>query len=298
MTMDTRIYIVDDDAVIRRQLRNIINEFNMGEVIGEADKGKEAIRDIKMARPDIVLVDLLLPDIDGISIVSTINDAGIGTSFIMISQVDTSEMIAQAYDSKIEFYIKKPINAREVYSVVNNVKEKRKMKKIIEDIDRAVSGVGALKEYLGGSEKSKATDRDKIRNIFYQLGIAGDTGGSDIVEIILMIQENRESDGFKKFKMYELYEGVSSKYSKRGTSDLSARSIEQRVRRTIGKALKNMANLGLEDYESEIFNRYSSTLFDFEEVRNEMNYLQKRTKYNGKVNIKKFIEGIIIEINR
>ncbi|WP_073049539.1 response regulator [Dethiosulfatibacter aminovorans] len=296
--MDTRIYIVDDDAVIRKLLKNIINEFNLGEIIGEADNGKDAVRDIKMARPDIVLVDLLLPDIDGISIVSTINEAGLGTSFIMISQVDTSEMIAQAYDSRVEFYIKKPINAREVYSVVNNVKEKRKMKKIIEDIDRAVSGVGALKEYLGGAEKDKASDRDKIRNIFYQLGIAGDTGGSDIVEIILMIRESRELDRLKKYKMYELYEGVSQKYSKRGIADLSARSIEQRVRRTIGKALKNIANLGIEDYESEIFNRYSNTLFDFEEVRNEMNYLQKRTKYNGKVNIKKFIEGIIIEINR
>lgn len=295
--MDARIYIVDDDAVIRKLLKKIINQYNLGELVGEAGNGKKALDDIRILQPDIALVDLLLPDFDGISIVSKAKEWGLDTSFVMISQVDSKDMISQAYESKIDFYIQKPINANEVQAVIQNVKEKRRMKKIIDDINKAVSGVSDLKEFLG-TDKVESSKEYKIRNILYQLGIAGDRGGDDLTEIILFIQTNRESKRPKKMKMYEIYKCVSDKYVMQGKSDISPRSIEQRVRRTVAKALRNMANLGVGDFDNDVFNRYSGTLFDFEEVRNEMNHIQKRTDYNGKVNIRKFVEGILIEINK
>jgi two-component system response regulator YcbB len=295
--MEAKLYIVDDDPGIRKILKNIINEFNIGEIVGEAVNGKDAVRDIKMLQPDIVLVDLLLPDFDGISIVSKIKESGLDISFIMISQVDSKDMINQAYDSGIEFYIKKPINTKEIYSVINNVKEKIIMKKIINDIDKAVSSVGELKDFLGKSRQDTVSDRDRIKNVFYQLGIVGDSGSRDLVEIIAILDKKDKGQRKDKYKMYEIYEKVSQKYSELYDEEVSARSIEQRVRRTVGKALRNIANLGINDYDSDVFNKYSNTIFDFEEVRNEMNYIQNRTKYIGKVNIRKFIEGIIVEIH-
>lgn len=293
--MDARIYIVDDDAVIRKLLKKVIDQYNLGVLVGESGNGKKALDDIRILQPDIALVDLLLPDFDGISIVSKAKEWGLDTSFVMISQVDSKDMISQAYESEIDFYINKPVNAKEVESVIEKVKENRRMKKIIHDINKAVSGVNELQDFLG-TGKEESNHEDKIRNILYQLGIAGDRGGDDLTEIILFIRKNRESKKPEKMKMYEIYKCVSDKYEMQGKSDISPRSMEQRVRRTVAKALRNVASLGVNDFDNEIFNRYSNTLFDFEEVRNEMNYIQNRTKYNGKVNIRKFIEGILVEI--
>lgn len=296
--MDIKFYIVDDDKGIRRILENIIIEHNMGEIIGESGSGKNAVEAIKQLQPDIVLVDLLLPDIDGISIVSAINEIDLDISFIMISRVDSMEMIDEAYDNKIEFYIKKPINAKEVYSVINNVKEKIRMKNIIEDIDRAVSRAGEFRHFLGKPETVSYSSKDKIKNIFFQLGISAESGSKDLAEIILLLTDSNDTDIINKYKMYEIYNRVSKKYLEIGKENTSARSIEQRVRRAVKKAMKNIANLAIEDYSNEIFEKYSNSLFDFEEVRNEMSCIRKKSEYNGKINIRKFIEGIVIEINK
>ena len=75
--------------------------------------------------------------------------------------------------------------------------------------------------------------------------------------------------------------------------DQDAKAIEQRVRRATTKGLQNLANLGIEDYYNEIFQSYSSSLFDFKEVRHEMNFMQGKSQYRGKINVKKFIEGLL-----
>ncbi len=69
--------------------------------------------------------------------------------------------------------------------------------------------------------------------------------------------------------------------------------MEQRMRRTIGMAMSNIANLGIEDYMNEIFVEFSNTLFNFEQVRREMEYIRgERIKKGGSVNIKRFLAGL------
>ena len=59
------------------------------------------------------------------------------------------------------------------------------------------------------------------------------------------------------------------------------------------KGLSHIASLGLEDYNNEYFVRYSSRLFPFQEVRNEMSFQQGRGQ-RGKVNLKTFLDGLMI----
>jgi two-component system response regulator YcbB len=75
------------------------------------------------------------------------------------------------------------------------------------------------------------------------------------------------------------------------------KSMDQRIRRAISKGLSNIAHLGIEDYMNEIFIMYSSSLFNFEEVKNEMDYIRGNKNYPGKINIRKFIDGLIINIH-
>jgi len=65
------------------------------------------------------------------------------------------------------------------------------------------------------------------------------------------------------------------------------------VRRAITKALQNLANIGVESYHNDKFQTYSTALFDFSEVRQEMNFVQGKSPYRGKINVKKFIEGLL-----
>ncbi len=113
-----KFFIVDDDINIIRILEEIIEEERLGEVTGYALDGKTGMNEIIMQSPDIVLVDLLMPGIDGAKLVDEAKGYVKQTKFIMISQVSTKSMIGKAYDAGIEFFISKPINKIEVTRVI------------------------------------------------------------------------------------------------------------------------------------------------------------------------------------
>lgn len=95
--------------------------------------------------------------------------------------------------------------------------------------------------------------------------------------------------------MGELYTLIAKKYSEKGAR-INTASVEQRVRRAVYKALNNTANLGLEDYANEFFVEFGSSFFDFTEIRHQMNYLRGSSAVQGKINVKKFIEGLMMQV--
>ena len=54
-----------------------------------------------------------------------------------------------------------------------------------------------------------------------------------------------------------------------------------------------LAALGIEDFYNDKFQEYNNVLFDFQQVRQEMTFLQEKSPYRGKINIRKFIEGLL-----
>ena len=73
--------------------------------------------------------------------------------------------------------------------------------------------------------------------------------------------------------------------------------MEQRIRRTINKGLTNISYMGIEDYMNEIYATYSNSLFNFEDVKAEMDKIRGKNTWGGKVNIKKFIDGLMISMD-
>ena len=74
----------------------------------------------------------------------------------------------------------------------------------------------------------------------------------------------------------------------------SPKSMEQRIRRTVNTGLVNLAHLGIEDYSNEIFTEYSNTLYNFEQVRKEMDYIRGKSKKHGNVKIKSFLNALVV----
>ncbi len=296
--MNTNFYIIEDDRVVQNILKKIILKNNLGDIIGICDNGIQAIEDIKRLKPDIVLVDLLLPKIDGIKIILAVKELNLKVNFIMISQVTSKEMISKAYKGGIEFFIHKPINVIEVISVIEKVKEKINMSRVIQSFENAIKGIETFNEYSSSRKNKGHGYKDKVEKVLAQLGILGEAGVNDIIEIILWLLEHGEDTkkSLLKYRLSDLYNYLYDRYNNEYSIPTNVSAIEQRVRRAINKALRNIANMGIEDYGNEIFIKYSSTLFDFREIRNQMNFAREKSNRGGKISVKKFIEGIIVVI--
>ncbi|WP_026476134.1 response regulator [Alkaliphilus transvaalensis] len=299
--MDLNIYIIDDDISIRHILKDIITSRQIGNIVGESDNGQEGLRDILLLKPDIVIIDLLLPFIDGIELVSSAKTIKEGPLFIMISQVSAKDMVVKAYEEGIEYFINKPINVNEVVSILKKVIEKYKLTRALKHIESAFSLLGDMKGNKIYVKEDTAGIKERIKLNLSHLGILGETGSKDIVEMATILANNRiaTKETLPRYKTSEIYKLLSDLYrEEKRLEDASEKAIEQRVRRAIGKALRNIASLGLEDYGDLTFNTYANTLFDFQEVRMEMDFLKGKSKYRGKINVKKFIEGVILFANQ
>ncbi|WP_069648864.1 DNA-binding domain-containing protein [Caloranaerobacter ferrireducens] len=272
-----KFYIVEDDYSVIRVIENIIEDKELGELVGYSLSGDDVVNEILLRRPDIVLIDLLMPDKDGIQVVKEIRSYNNQIKFIMISQVSSKELISKAYSAGIDFFISKPVNVIEIVKVIKNVSEKIKM-------ERTLKGIKHMFEDLElNSQRYKKRDREvKIKLILSQLGILGEKGSKDIIDICNYILSNNLKPS--NIKISDICSILSN----------SPKAMEQRIRRAINKALVNIANLGLEDNLNDVFVRYSNTLFDFEDIKAEMDLIRGKRTIGGKIKVLKFIEGLLL----
>lgn len=270
-----RIFIVEDDKNIVKILEKIIIDKNLGDVIGKAYDGVSALKDIKVLKPDIVLVDLLMPGKDGISLIKEVKSIYSDIQFIMISQVSSKDMVAKAYQSGIEYYISKPINAIEVQAVIKKVIERLNMNKKLDQIQNIFTSD------LNTSRESQIDSVKGIERVMERIGIIGEVGSQDIITLANYLIDTNQS--MADFTIKELCSRFSD----------NPKSMEQRIRRTATVGLINLANLGIEDYMNEIFTEYSNGLYSFEQIKIEMDYIRGKSDKRGKINIKKFMDGMV-----
>ena len=272
-----RILIVDDDDNIIRILEKIITDKELGTIVGKVNDGISALEDLKILKVDIMLVDLLMPGKDGISLIKEAKALYPDIQYIMISQVSSKDMISKAYQSGIEYYISKPINAIEVQTVIKKVEEKINMKKKLTQIQKLFSTEpkAVIKE-----EKSNSSI-DCVKTVMQRIGIIGESGSQDIVDVVkYLIDTNQSMCNFTVKELCSLFND-------------NPKTMEQRIRRTATVGLINLANIGIEDYMNEIFTEYSNALYNFEQLKIEMDFIRGKSKKRGKVNMKKFIDGIV-----
>lgn len=277
-----RIYIVEDDISIISILEDIIETHNLGEICGDCGGEVANISDILRCKPDVVLVDFFMPVMDGVEVVNEIRKLNSSIKFIMISQVSSKELIGKAYTAGINFFIQKPINLIEVKSVLGNLKTQIENERTLENIRKMfVSNVPLQIEPAIEDEYSK-----KIRMILSHIGMSGEKGCGDIISICEYLHHNNIP--VSQISVSQMCEAVSN----------SPKNMEQRVRRAIAAGMNNIAHMGIEDFMNETFMRYSSTLFSFEDVRSEMDHIRGKSPYSGKISIKKFIDGLMLEADR
>lgn len=286
-----RYFIVDDDRASRLMLKQIIEDSSLGTVIGEASNGEDAIPQILMTQPEFVLIDLLMPKLDGIATVEQLIQSRFEGQFVMISQVVNKEMVGEAYLRGIDFFIHKPINRIEVENVLRKTTEQFRLKNSLLVIRQSLTNIN-----LSEQKHNKATSRDHIQSILNDMGIVGELGSEDIIAIIetLLAQQHKIAP---LPPLKELYEGIAAVTKSTPDEILKeSKAIEQRVRRTILAAMINLANLGVVDYTNSEFEYYAPRYFDFKEIRHLMKQIEDQGNRKAKVNIKKFIQVLYSDI--
>lgn len=288
-----RYFIVDDDAGSRRMLKTIIMEGDMGVVVGESGSGELAIPNILTSDPDFVIIDLLMPNLDGIETIEELRKQGFRGHFIMISQVVNKEMVGEAYEKGVEFFIHKPINRVEVQNVLKKTSERFVLKKSLMTIRKSIMNFEETTK-----EESHRTLKDVALSILNDMGIVGEVGSDDILNILMYLAE-REQQSMQIPALKDLYEVIASKNKVSSVEIVKeSKAIEQRIRRTISSSMNNIATLGVVDYTNPEFEYYAPRYFEFSEIRTIMKSIEKEEQPKKvKVNVKKFLQVLYVEMN-
>lgn len=108
MTLSTvRVLLVDDHTIVREGLRAILRHYKDVEIVGEASDGAEAIAKVDDVHPDVVLIDIAMPGINGIEATRLIREQHPGTQVIILSQHPDREYVASALRAGASGYVLK-----------------------------------------------------------------------------------------------------------------------------------------------------------------------------------------------
>ena len=119
------ILIVDDELLIRDLLYDFFSEKNW--IVSVSDSGTSALEIIKSRRFDIALIDLKMPEIDGISLIKSVKARYPSLPIVIITAFPSFESAVEGIRLKVDDYITKPFNINKLYKTVCNLLEKTKV---------------------------------------------------------------------------------------------------------------------------------------------------------------------------
>ncbi len=118
--MGGRILIVDDASFMRMMLKEILTK-NGYEVAGEAGNGREAVEMYEELKPDLVTMDITMPEMNGIEGVKAIRRLAPGANIIMCSAMSQRSMVMDAIQAGAKSFIIKPFRAGHVIKTIEKV---------------------------------------------------------------------------------------------------------------------------------------------------------------------------------
>jgi two-component system, chemotaxis family, chemotaxis protein CheY len=115
-----RYLVVDDSVFARKNVARIVESFG-GEVVGEAGDGCTAITEYDRTKPDMVLMDITMPQMEGIEAAERIVRAHPDARIVMVSSVGYQENIVAALQKGARHFVQKPVKPEILYEVIKYV---------------------------------------------------------------------------------------------------------------------------------------------------------------------------------
>jgi len=120
-----KVLIVDDHEIFCESLATLISMNNNMEVLGTANCGKEAIKKAELLRPDVVLMDIEMKDLDGIEAIRRIKEKCPDMAFIVLTMHSEEEHVSEAIKAGAKGYVLKESSSSEVLEAINAVSKGR-----------------------------------------------------------------------------------------------------------------------------------------------------------------------------
>lgn len=117
-----RILIADDSMMVRRILEKFANQLKL-EVVGTAGNGKEALKLAEELKPDMVSLDITMPEMDGLTAMQRILAVLPQTRVVIVSAVNSKDMIVQAMNAGAKAYVVKPFDEAKIVQTFTEVIE-------------------------------------------------------------------------------------------------------------------------------------------------------------------------------
>ncbi len=115
------VLLADDHAIVRQGLRRLLEDCHDIEIIGEANNGHEALRLIRQAAPDVVVMDLSMPGLDGIETTKQITSEGLKTKIVILTMHATEEYAARLLQAGAQGFVGKEAFGDEVVEAIRQV---------------------------------------------------------------------------------------------------------------------------------------------------------------------------------
>lgn len=113
-----RVLLAEDHTIVRKGLRALLDEANHIQVVDEAENGREAVQKARLLRPDIVLMDISMPLLNGLEATRRIKQEMPGTGIVMLTMHANAEYIYQGLKAGAESYLVKQSAPDELVSAI------------------------------------------------------------------------------------------------------------------------------------------------------------------------------------
>lgn len=178
-----RILIADDNTKMIETLDKLISKEEDMEVCATAQDGLEAVDKIKKFKPDVVLLDIIMPKLDGLGVVERIRDKKQlekVPEFIVISGIGQDVVTENAFELGVAYYILKPFDNDVVLSRIRKLRSNLKGK-------FAVNGTGVYERINNRREHDLESD---VTNIIHEIGVPAHIKGYQYLRDAIMMSVN------------------------------------------------------------------------------------------------------------
>lgn len=152
MSSVARVLVVDDQHLFRSGLARLLNEDARVKVIGEAADGKEALSKVAELQPDVVLMDLRMPEMDGIAATREIAARFAGTKVIILTTFETETKVVEALDAGAAGYVLKDASPDAIAASITAVLagERVMANAVAQRVVEMLTGVAHRQEFFDG----------------------------------------------------------------------------------------------------------------------------------------------------
>jgi two-component system, NarL family, response regulator NreC len=119
----TTILLADDHNLVRQGLRFLLEATTQYQVVGEAGDGREAVRLVELLQPDILIVDILMPELNGLQVARQARTLSPHTRLIILSMYDAEAYVAEALQAGISAFVLKKSTSSDLIEAIHQVLE-------------------------------------------------------------------------------------------------------------------------------------------------------------------------------